>query len=124
MIGFLGTVSTWRGLWMLQSLYAYPPLFSHTDSVLNQILLNLVYISLAILILWSLNLTSSLLSRASCKDDYFTAKKVYVLRFNNYKAFFHDKVQYLYSFFTRFLIYFFVVARKRGNIKIHQNVEI
>lgn len=89
-------------------LYAYPEaLYVSTDPVLSQMLLNLVYFPIAILVLWSLNLTSSLLSRASCKDDYFTAKKVYILRFNNYKAFLHNKVGLFYEFY----FYDFILAR-------------
>lgn len=104
-VGFLGTVSMWRGLWMLQMIYAYPKILfvSMSNDVASQMLLNLIYIILAILILWSLNLTSSLLSRASCEDDYFTAKKVYVLRFNNYKAFLHGKVNIYFLAKSRIL---------------------
>jgi hypothetical protein len=90
-IGFVGTVNLWRGLWMLQTSYCYPMLIKASES-LNKSLLNLVYMPCAILILWSLNLTSSLLSRASCQDDYFIAKKNYVVKHNIFKAFFLKKV--------------------------------
>jgi hypothetical protein len=97
-LGFIGTVSSWRGLWLLQTCFLYPRLFA-SNVVLNQIFLNLIYMFISILILWSFNLTSSLLSRASCQDNYFTSKRIYVLRFNNFKAFFLKKVVtfFLYS---------------------------
>lgn len=94
-LGFVGTVSTWRGLWMLQMMLVYPTVIE-SSPVLNQIFLNFFYMLFSVLILWCLNLTSSLLSRASCQDDYFTSKKTYVLRFNNFKSFFLKKVHISY----------------------------
>ena len=91
-LGFVGTVSLWRGLWMLQYEYCYPAFFVG-ESLLKKNVLNLVYMILALIILWSLNLTSSLLSRASCKDDYFIAKKNYIVKHNNFKEFFLKKLR-------------------------------
>jgi hypothetical protein len=91
MVGFVGTVNLWRGLWELQLAYCYPVVFKDAP-LLNQNMLNLIYMPSAILILWMLHLTSSLLSRASCQDDYFIAKENYIVKHNIFKQFFLKKV--------------------------------
>ena len=96
-LGFVGTVNLWRGLWMLQLIYCYPRLVE--SELLNQSFLNLIYMFFSLLILWMLNLTSSLLSRASCEDDFFIAEKNYIVKHNNFKDFFLKKVRFSLSLF-------------------------
>lgn len=81
---FMGTVSIWRGLWMLQLEFCYPEMFDRN-------ILNFAYFVVSILILWSVNLTSALLSRSSCEDSYFELKKNYVLKANHFASYFSSK---------------------------------
>lgn len=91
-LGFISTVNIWRGIWAFQLEFCYPILFP--SKLLNTNILNLIYLIISLLILWSINLTSAILSRASCEDDYFTAKKNYILKHNNFKHFIYAKVSF------------------------------
>ena len=89
LILFIGTVNLWRGLWMLQLNYFYPKIIE--SIVLNQNLLNLIYFIVAIVILWNINLVSSLLARSSCEDAYFLVEKNYLIKQNHFETFFGIK---------------------------------
>ncbi|CAF0709202.1 unnamed protein product [Brachionus calyciflorus] len=100
--GFISTVNTWRALWMYQTAYLYPQIFHFTNIIknhgdydeliltsedINNSILNLFYLTVSLSLLWLLHLTSAILSRASCEDDYFTAKNNFILKHNNFKSF-------------------------------------
>ena len=87
-IGFLSTVNLWRALWMLQALFCYPRIFKWLDVHI----LNAIYFLISIVFLFLLHLTSAILSRSSCEDDYFTAKDNYILTNNNFYTFVQKKV--------------------------------
>jgi hypothetical protein len=91
-IGFIGTVNLWRALWMFQAELCYPKSIIKTK--MHKLCLEILYMIVSVVILWCLNLTSSLLSRASCKDDYFIAEKNYIVKHNNFKHFFLKKVTF------------------------------
>lgn len=112
---FIGTVSIWRGLWMLQLEFCYPEICE--SKVLNKNILNSIYFVFSILILWSLDLTSALLSRSSCEDSYFESKRNYHLKQNHFKTYFGTKKVifiFYFKFFYHFLSfkYFSVFLRK------------
>ncbi len=86
---FIGTVTTWRGIWMIQVELCYPTI-SETD-LWSKNVLNSIYFLFSILILWSMDLTCALLSRSSCEDSYFTTKKNYVLKQDHFKSHFGSK---------------------------------
>ncbi len=90
LVCFVGTVSLWRGFWMLQSQFMYPKLIDDSTTK-NRMLLNVIYINMVIIILWSINLVSALLSRANCEDCYFLDRRNYILTQNNFKKFFYNK---------------------------------
>jgi hypothetical protein len=92
LVCFVGTVTLWRGFWMLQSQFMYPNLMDDSETK-NKILLNLIYIIMVIVVLWSINLVSSLLSRANCEDCYFLDRRNLVLKQNNFKTFFYNRTQ-------------------------------
>ncbi len=81
MLGFFGTVCTWRGVWELQLIYCYPKILD--SKILNNSMLNAIYMPTFILILWKMDLLASLQSRSSCEDDYFMYKDNFILDSNN-----------------------------------------
>jgi hypothetical protein len=90
LICFSGTVTSWRSIWILQTIYLYPSLIE--NKVHNAIFLNTIYMCVCIGILWSMSLVSALLSRANCEDCYFLARKNYIMKQNNFKTFFYRRV--------------------------------
>ena len=97
---FVSIVSIWRGLWMLQLVYCYPLLFG--SSLLNQNVLNIIYMIVSLAILWRLHLTSTLLSRSNCEDNYYVEKENYFLKKDNFKDLFLKKVNFAYFNFLGF----------------------
>ena len=95
-LGFVATVNLWRGLWMLQLEYCYPLIFH--SKVLNQMSLNCVYMFACVLVFWCLDMTSALLSRGNCQDNFFTNEKNYILKMNNFKMFLKQVIASLASF--------------------------
>jgi len=95
---FISTVNVWRGLWMLQLDLCYPIIFE-SSTVVNQMVLNAFYMLISLLILWKLNLTSTLLSRSNTQDNYFTLEKNCVISKNTFKKFFKKVILVFYCFF-------------------------
>ena len=79
---FLGTVCTWRGVWELQLIYCYPAIL-HESELINNNILNVIYMLVFVLVLWKLDLLASLQSRSSCEDEYFMLKDHFILECSN-----------------------------------------
>lgn len=98
-IGFVSTVNLWRALWMLQALFCYPRFFKWFDVHI----LNAIYFLLSVFFLFLLHLTSAILSRSSCEDDYFTVEDNFILTNNNFYTFVQKKVNVYFK--KKFLIF-------------------
>jgi hypothetical protein len=74
LIGFTGSASIWRALWMLQFAYTYP-----TGSSENKkLIICLISLIVASIIIFLTKNGSCTLSRSCCKDDIYFAKKNYI----------------------------------------------
>lgn len=72
-IGFVGTVHIWRGLWLLQ------PMIYQDEKILIKVVICLVAIIASLFILSLLDRISGALSRGNCKDEVFFIKGKFIV---------------------------------------------